>query len=131
MDLIELFSRDYRIIACYQGVDIFHHLREPSREEYLAYRRRIANVGVSRSGELKHTNEAMEAPLILYDQICQKVEVQDGDLLQEVPDFKEHIPNDLKIAVIGAWNGRFDIPVKLVRATSRTTNDGEETNIEH
>jgi hypothetical protein len=96
MDLKELFSRKDQIKAEYKGVLTIHHLRDPSPEEDLLYRKKCGSVRVGR-GRAESTDTALNAPLWFYDQICERVVVENGDDQEEMPDFKTLIPNDLKL----------------------------------
>jgi hypothetical protein len=108
IDLKELFSKTLDIKVNYLGTDLIHHLREPSPEEDLQYRRRCSDVRVS-GRDIHSTATALTAGIWLYDQICERVSASDADGLQEVPEFKTKIPNDLKTAVINAYLNRFEI----------------------
>jgi hypothetical protein len=111
--LEELFNRKLDIRATYHGVELTHHLREPTQEEDLQYRRRISDMRV-RDGHAHSTDTSLNAGLWLYDAICERVTAEDGDGEQDVPDFRERIPNDLKLAVINAHFGRFQIQTSTV-----------------
>lgn len=108
MNLDDLFSKEQIVKAKYNGVDTFHHLRQPTSEEDLEFRRKSANVKV-KNREIQTSDAALQAPLHLYDKICQRVIVENGAGPQEVPDFKSKIPNDLKLAVINAYQARVEI----------------------
>jgi hypothetical protein len=111
MDLKELFSRKDHIKAEYKGVLTIHHLRDPSPEEDLLYRRKCAGIRVS-NGRAESTDTALNAPIWLYDTITDRVLVENGDGQEDLPDFKTVIPNDLKLAIIAAWQNRFEIITK-------------------
>ena len=108
MDLDELFSKEQTVKAKYNGVDTIHYLRQPTPLEDLEFRRKCANVKV-RNREIVTSDAALNAPLNLYDKICQRVIVENGAGPEEVPDFKSKIPNDLKLAVIAAYQRRVEI----------------------
>ena len=108
MNLDELFSKEQIVKAKYNGVDTLHYLRQPTNEEDLEFRRRAANVKV-KNREIQTSDAALQAPLHLYDKICQRVVVENGAGPEEVPDFKSKIPNDLKLAVINAYQARVEI----------------------
>ena len=108
MDLNELFSKEYVIIAKYNGVATHHYLRQPTNKEDLDFRRKSANVKV-KNRELQTSDAALQAPIELYDAICQRVEVVNGAGPQVVPDLKATIPADLKLAVINQYQRRIEI----------------------
>ena len=108
MDLNDLFSKEQVVQAKYNGVATFHYLRQPTNKEDLDFRRKSANVKV-KNREIQTSDMALQAPLELYNAICQRVVVENGAGPQEVPDFKEKIPNDLKLAVINAYQARVEI----------------------
>jgi hypothetical protein len=108
MDLNDLFSKEQAIKAKYCGVDTVHYLRQPTSREDLEFRRKSANVKI-RNREVQTSDAALQAPIELYDLICQRVVVENGAGPEEVPDFKARIPNDLKLAVIAAYQNRIEI----------------------
>lgn len=108
MDLKELFSGLLDIRATYCGVVLTHHLRAPTSEEDLAYRRRISDMKI-KDGHAHPTDISFNAPVWLYDTICERVTAEDAGEQLDVPDFKEKVPNDLKLAVVNAYLGRFQI----------------------
>lgn len=108
MDLNDLFSKEQIVKTKYNGVDVLHYLRQPTSKEDLEFRRKSANVKV-KNREIQTSDAALQAPLELYDAICQRVVVQNGAGPEDVPDFKAKIPNDLKLAVINAYQARVEI----------------------
>jgi hypothetical protein len=108
MDVNEVFSKQQTVKTKYNGVDVFHHLRQPTNQEDLEFRRQSANVKV-KNGRIQTSDAALDAPIQLYDKICQKVEMVNGAGPQEVADFKNLIPRDLKLAVIAAYQNRVEI----------------------
>jgi hypothetical protein len=108
IDLKKLFASKQDIRTTYCGVVLTHHLRAPTPDEDLQYRRRISDMKI-RDGHAHPTDVSFNAPIWLYDTICERVTAEDDDGEQDVPDFREKIPNDLKLAVINAYLGRFQI----------------------
>jgi hypothetical protein len=108
INLKELFSGTQRVRANYCGVELVHHLRQPTNDEDLQYRKRGAEMRLN-NRELKASDVSLNSMIWLYDTICERVTAEDADGEQDVPDFKGKIPNDLKIAVINAYLGRFEI----------------------
>jgi len=108
MEPDDLFSKEQPVKVNYIGVQTVHYLRHPTPHEDLEFRRKSANVKV-RNREILTSDVALQAPLELYDKICQRVVINNGAGLQEVADFKTKIPNDLKLAVIAAYQQRIQI----------------------
>lgn len=108
MLLDELFSKEEIVTAKLKGIETRHYLRQPTPKEDLDFRRKCANVKV-KNREIQTSDQALQAPIDLYDAICQRVIVENGDGPQEVPEFKNKIPPDLKLAVISAYQRRIEI----------------------
>jgi hypothetical protein len=99
MEPNELFAPETEIKATYRDVETYHHLRNPTPEEWFHYRRQTSSFQV-RKKTARATDESVGAPLGLYDRICERVEIQNGAGRQSVEDFKTKIPIQLKEAVI-------------------------------
>jgi hypothetical protein len=111
VNIADLFKQSDEIKTQYRGVMLTHHLREPTAEEDTEYRRRSANIKIV-NGHAETTAKAIAAPAFLYDVICQRVVVEQEDGTEQDVEDKTLIPNDLKLAVIAAWQGRFQIKTK-------------------
>ena len=111
--LRELFSdRKTDVITTYGAGDatLTHHLREATAEEDIAFRRRSTAVKFIGSRAVP-ADEAFQAPILFYDQICESVDVEIDGESQILDDFKNKIPPDLKCAVISAFQNRFQIVI--------------------
>jgi hypothetical protein len=108
IDLKELFAGEDGIEVEFRGHTTIHYLHGPTNEEDLEYRRACLAIKV-KNGRVESTDAAIYATVQLYDAICTRVIVKDGDEQQEVEDFKTLIPNDLKTAIIAAWQNRFEV----------------------
>jgi len=106
MDLQELFSQNEQIRVQYRGAILIFSLRNPTHEEDTEYRRRSATIKVA-SGRAESSALAIGAPTWLFDQICDRVTVENDG--QNVENFRDLITADLKLAVIAAWHGRFQV----------------------
>jgi hypothetical protein len=116
IDFKELFAKDQRIRAVYLGVELVHHLRGPTDAEDLEFRRRSSEMRMQ-AGELRSTDRALNANIWFYNTITEKVtaaEDPDGSE-QEVENFKETIPADLKLAVVHAYLNRFTVSSTRVK----------------
>ena len=109
MDINELFSGEEIVKAKYRGIDTMHHLRQPTNQEMLEFRRKSANVKV-RNKEIQTSDVALQAPIELYDKICTKFVIQNGGApVEYTQGFKEKVDPELKLAVISAYQNRFEI----------------------
>jgi hypothetical protein len=108
INLQELFSAKQDISVNYCGTELLVHLRQPTDKEHLEYRRRVSEMKI-RGGAAQPTDVSLNSGLWLFDAICEGVTAIDGDDRQEVPDFREKIPTDLKLAVINSYLNRLEI----------------------
>lgn len=76
MDLSQLTEEQEYAIK-FKDLTLFFTLRNPSSKEDLEYRRRSARVS-AKNGKIESSDVALEAPLWLMDQVCTKVECQNG-----------------------------------------------------
>lgn len=105
IDFDELFSGETVIKVRFRGVVTFHHLRQPTPSEDLEYRRRSARMNL-KSHRFEPQDQALEAPVWLYDKLCQRVMAQNGTGEQEpVPLEKLQNAPRLKLEVINGFLG--------------------------
>lgn len=106
--IAELFSKKVDIRTTYMGVELIHHLSETTSEQDLEFRRRSSRVEVV-GREARAADKALDAPRWLYDQICEGVTAEIEGRSEDVPDFRDKIPVDLKVAVANAFLDRFAV----------------------
>ncbi len=76
MDLSQLTEEQEYAIKI-KGMTLFFTLRDPTAREDLEYRRRSSRVS-AKNGKGESSDAALEAPLWLLEQVCTKVECQNG-----------------------------------------------------
>ncbi len=106
MDLSQL-TEDTEYAYKIKDLTLIFTLRNPTSREDLEYRRRSAKVSV-KNGKLESSDVAIDAPLWLMDQICTKVECQNGK-----PEDRREM-NKEEIAKIPSWTRRRVITQHLV-----------------
>ena len=106
---VELADELIIVKVIYKGASTSHHLRPPTNEESLAYRRRTSKYTFKR-GIAQVTDEAMMAPYWLYDKLCERVEgcSYKGQPLMTVEGWKEKVPLMIKEAVVSAFLARVE-----------------------
>ena len=106
---VELADELIIIKVIYKDASTSHHLRPPTTEESMAYRRKTSKYTFKR-GIAQVTDEALMAPYWLYDKLCQKVEgcAYKGQPLMDVEDWKEKVPVMIKEAVVSAFLARVE-----------------------
>lgn len=104
MDLKELFNADTIVKIRFRDAVIENHLRTPTNEEDFEYRRRVAKFNF-RQRHVETSDAALQAPLWLYDKICERVVVQNGTgEAQELnAEEKKQIPARIKLEVINVF----------------------------
>jgi hypothetical protein len=108
INIDELFDEKTEIRAEYRGAVLAHTFRQMTPQEYLDYSRRASNFQV-RKRSVTASEEAAGARLWLYDKLCEKVEVVDGDERQPVPEFKTKIPAFMKDQVATKFLSQVEI----------------------
>jgi hypothetical protein len=100
MDLSQLTEEQVYEIKV-KDLTLFFTLRNPSSKEDLEYRRRSTKVS-ARNGKIESSDVALDAPLWLMEQICTKVECQNGGPEREIlsKDDIQKIPTRTRLRVI-------------------------------
>lgn len=112
MDFNEIFAKEDKFQHKFRDVELIHTIREPTTEERLSFSKATAktNYDQQRSGTLTTSMDdaALLAPMKLYDKLIKSVEVIKGDEREflQPEQIKDFIPQDVKLAVIGAWQNR-------------------------
>lgn len=115
--LREIFSGKTDIVTELGDATLTHHLRKPTTEEDLLFRKRSTSIKVVGS-RAEPSDDAFRAPISFYDTICESVSVEIDGETSDLPDFKNAIDPDMKAAVISAFQNRFKIQIGSSRIVS-------------
>lgn len=97
LDLDDLFGGDTIVNLSIKGRVVRFTYREKDSQTDLEYQRRVADRMRSRIGEFEVTDNSLRSDLWLFDRLCKKVEVKEGDEnWQDVPDYKTRLSPDVK-----------------------------------
>lgn len=95
VDVKELFDNRTEVRTTFRNRVLIHTFAFPDRTKWLEYQRRASNFRL-RNRKFAATDEAAGVRLWVYDQWCEKVEVEDkvGDVVNrvDVADFKTQVP---------------------------------------
>jgi hypothetical protein len=94
LDFDDLFGGDTRVILAIKNRKVRFTFKEEDTQTYIEYQRRLAKVR-SVAGKLEASDEALSTDLWLFDQLCTRVEVLDGEEWRETknvppPEVKRH-----------------------------------------
>ena len=105
LDLGELFGGETILRVDFKGEVTRHHFRELDSTTDLHYQRRLSRFrsGRAKNGGFTSSDESLTSEVWLYDQLCQKVEVENGESSIDVPDFKSTVPIRLKRTAVFAY----------------------------
>jgi len=104
MDFNELFSGNTVVSVRWGAYITHHHLRTPTNDQDLAYRRQSAKVNI-KGRHVETTDQALNAPLSLYEAVIEKVMIENGNgqPAEEMPaEFRSRLPNRVKLEAINA-----------------------------
>jgi len=104
MDFNELFNTTTVVKVRWGTYVTYHHLRTPTNEQDLEYRRRSAKINI-KGRSVETTDQALNAPLFLYEAVLEKVLVENGngEPAAEMPaDVRARLPNRVKLEAINA-----------------------------
>ena len=101
MDIREALSDSIEYAIKYRGITLYFTLRNPTSAQDLEFRRRSGQLRL-KNGKMDSSDNALNAPLWLLDQVKAKVEYSNGTAERfEVPaDLYNEIPARTKLAVI-------------------------------
>jgi hypothetical protein len=95
VDVKALFDQKTEIRTTFRDRVLIHTFKFPDRREWLEYQRRASNYRV-RKGKVTASDDAAGVRLWVYDEWCEKVEVEDGAERVAVENFKDLVPAMVK-----------------------------------
>lgn len=101
MDLKEALSGETEYAIKFRGFVLYFTLRDPTNAEDLEYRRRSGKISVKHKN-IETSDQALDAPLWLLEQIKTKVQYSNGsaERFDVAADLYKQIPARTKFAVI-------------------------------
>src|SRR5262245_6986968 len=121
MDFTEFFNPLTEISYEFNDSIVRHWFLEMDSETDLAYQRMLVQGSRSLLNKNQHLSDnSLTAEIWLYNKLCQKVEIKNGEGFIEVPDFKTKVNPSMKRRAV------FDYQKRIAEAA--TKDEGEPGN---
>src|SRR5262245_19921270 len=118
MNFKEFFNPPTMIEYTFNEKIVRHYFIEMDSEIDLAYQRTLVHGSRLALNKNQIPNSSLQAEIWLYNKLCQKVELQNGDSFVEVPNFREVINPTMKRRAV------FDYQRRIAEVTKEEGSGG-------